>query len=66
MSLYPLALRKGGRNLQLDGSTSFSLIEIKMTAILSNAESDIREPVDPCNNSLTILFLQIKYINVAL
>ena len=35
-----------------------------MTAILSNADSDVREPVDPCNNSLTILFSQIKYIKV--
>ena len=35
-----------------------------MTAILSNADSDVREPVDPCNNSLTLLFSQIKYINV--
>ena len=33
-----------------------------MTAILSNADSDVSEPVDPCNNSLTILFSQIKYI----
>ena len=25
LALYPLALRKGGRNLKLDGSTWFSL-----------------------------------------
>ena len=37
-----------------------TVIEIKMTAILSNADSDVREPVDPCNNNLTILFSQIK------
>ena len=41
-----------------------TVIEIQMTAILSNADSDVREPVDPCNNSLTILFSQIKYIKV--
>ena len=33
-----------------------TVIEIQMTAILSNADSDVSEPVDPCNNSLTILF----------
>ena len=41
-----------------------TVIEIQMTAILSNADSDVSEPVDPCNNSLTILFSQIKYIKV--
>ena len=41
-----------------------TVIEKQMTAILSNADSDVREPVDPCNNSLTILFSQIKYIKV--
>ena len=41
-----------------------TVIEIQMTAILSNADSDVREPVDPCNNSLTILFSQMKYMKV--
>ena len=41
-----------------------TVIEIQMTAILNNADSDVHEPVDPCNNSLTILFSQIKYIKV--
>ena len=49
----------------LRSSLSWEILS-STAAILSNAESDIREPVDPCNNSLTILFLQIKYINVAL
>ena len=40
------------------------VIEIQMTAILSNAASDVRELVDPCNNSLTILVSQIKSIKV--
>ena len=35
-----------------------------MTAVLSNADSVIREPVDPCTTSLTITFLQIRYIKV--
>ena len=35
-----------------------------MTAILSNANSDVREPVDLCNNSLTVLLSQMKYIKV--
>ena len=35
-----------------------------MTVILSNADSDVREPVDPYNTSLTIFFSQIRYIRV--
>ena len=35
-----------------------------MTAVLSNADSVIREPVHPCTTSLTITFLQIRYIKV--
>ena len=41
-----------------------SVIEIQMTVILSNADSDVREPVDPYNTSLTIFFSQIRYIKV--
>ena len=41
-----------------------SMIEIQMTAVLSNADSVIREPVDPCTTSLTITFLQTRYIKV--
>ena len=63
-SLYPLALRTGGRDLKLDGAQWFHCIEIQMTAVLSNADSVIREPVDPCTTSLTITFLQIRYIKV--
>ena len=43
-----------------------SVIEIQMTAILSNADSDVRESVDPCNTSLTRFFSQIRYIKVML
>ena len=43
-----------------------SVIEIQMTAILSNADSDVRELVDPCNTSLTKFFSQIRYIKVML
>ena len=39
-----------------------SMIEIQMTAVL--ADSVIREPVDPCTTSLSITFLQIRYIKV--
>ena len=35
-----------------------------MTAVLSNADSVVREPVDPCTTSLTITFLQIRCIKV--
>ena len=35
-----------------------------MTVILSNADSDVGEPVDPYNASLTIFFSQIRYIKV--
>ena len=40
------------------------MLEIQTTAILSNANSDVREPVDLCNNSLTVLLSQMKYIKV--
>ena len=35
-----------------------------MTVILSNADSDVREPVDPYNASLTIFFSKIRYTKV--
>ena len=35
-----------------------------MTVILSNADSDVRESVDPYNTSLTMFFSQIRYIKV--
>ena len=35
-----------------------------MTVILGNADFDVREQVDPCINSLTILLSQIKYTKV--
>ena len=38
-----------------------TVIGIQMTATLSNTDSNVRKPVDPCNNSLTIFF---SYINV--
>ena len=41
-----------------------SVLEIQMTAVLSNADSVVREPVDPCTTSSIITFLQIRYIKV--
>ena len=40
------------------------VIEIQMTAILSSADSDVRESVDLCNTRLILFFSEIRYIKV--